>query len=76
MHQSIPAAPTSPPPSYCVAFDSPVNPGGGAFANFMLPGGRVFANPEAFPKLSEYNYTEDFTGKTSILAYLSMTGKN
>ena len=79
MHQSIPTAPR-PPLSYCRAF---VSPRGGAFANFVLPGGRAFANPGAIPKLltrmgflSEYNYTEDFTGKTSILANLSMTGKN
>ena len=52
MHQSIPAAPTPPPPpGYCGAFARPVRPVGGLFANFVLPGGRAFANPGAFPKL-------------------------
>jgi len=49
MHQSIPAEPSSLPP--------PLPPSPGyceAFANFAL------ANPGF---LSEYNYTEDFTGK-------------
>ena len=57
--------------------------GGGAFANFALPVGRAFANPGATPSfghargfLSKYNYTEDFTGKTSRLAHFSRTGKN
>ena len=56
----------------------PNPPGGGAFANFALPGGRGFANPRAIPDLltrsgflSEYNYPEDFTGKESRLAHLS-----
>ena len=83
MHQSIPAAPsTPPPPGYCGAFARLVSPGGGAFANFVLPGGRAFANPEPFLSfwhtrsfLSENNYTEDFAGKESRLAHLSRTGK-
>ena len=69
MHQSIPAAPST-PPGYCGAFARLVSPEGGAFANFELPGGRAFANPGAIPDLftrsgllSENNYTEDFTGK-------------
>ena len=37
MHHSIPPAP-SPPPGYCGAFARLVSPGGGAFANFALPG--------------------------------------
>ena len=46
MHQSIPAAP-SPPPLRATAGHLPaLSPGGGAFANFALPGGRAFANPE------------------------------
>ena len=51
----------------------PVFPGGGAFANFALPGGRAFANPRAIPELltrtrfpiSEYNYKEGFNGKNA-----------
>ena len=51
MHQSIPAAPSTPPPGYCGAFARLVSPEGGAFANFELPGGRAFANPGAIPEL-------------------------
>ena len=55
MHQSIPAAPSAPPPSsppgYCGTFAGLVSPGGGAFANFKLPGGRAFANPGAILEL-------------------------
>ena len=46
MHQSIPAAPST-PPGYCGAFARLDSPRGGAFANFVLPGGRAFANPGA-----------------------------
>ena len=77
MHQSIPAAPPPRPfptpfplPGYCGAFARLVSPGSRAFANFALSGGRAFANPGPFPSfwhahgfLSEYNYTEGFTGK-------------
>ena len=42
MHQSIPPAPSTPPPlpppGYCGAFAHLVSPGVGAFANFALPG--------------------------------------
>ena len=51
MHQSIPPAPSPPPPGYCGTFASLVSPGDGAFANFALPGGRAFANPRAIPEL-------------------------
>ena len=53
MHQSISAAPApSPPPlGYCGAFVRLVSHGGGALANFALPGGRAFANPGAKPEL-------------------------
>ena len=79
MDQSIPAAPSAPPPprGYCGAFARPVSPGGGAFANFVLLGGRAFANLAAIPKLLtrtwfpnriNYNYTEDFTAKENRLA--------
>ena len=40
MHHSIPAAPSPSPP-----------PGDGVLANFALPGGGAFANPEATPEL-------------------------
>ena len=55
MYQSIPAAPSTPPPSpppgYCGAFARLVSPEGGAFANYVLTGGRAFANPGAIPEL-------------------------
>ena len=85
MDQPIPAAPSPPPPpnpGLMGAFVHLVSPGGGAFANFALPVGRAFANPGATPSfrhargfLSKYNYTDDFTGKTSKLAHFSRTGK-
>ena len=50
MHQSIPAAPST-PPGYCGAIARLVSLGDGAFANFELPGGRAFANPGAIPEL-------------------------
>ena len=77
MHQSIPAAPPSPPPpGYCGTLVRLFSPGGGTFANFAMPGDRTFANPGASPELltlgflSKYYYTEEFTGKTSRLAHL------
>ena len=51
MHQSIPAAPSPPPPRYRGAFARLVSPSGGAFANFLLPGDRAFANPGVNPEL-------------------------
>ena len=57
MHQSIPPAPSRPPPLLARATEGhlPVlpfpSPGDGAFANFALPGGRAFANPGAIPEL-------------------------
>ena len=85
MDQPIPAAPSPPHPGLMGAFVHLVSRGGGAFANFELPVGRAFANPGATPSfrharargfLSKYNFTEDFTGKTSRLAHFSRTGKN
>ena len=78
--------PPLPPPSpgYCGAFARLVSPGGGAFANFALPP-RAWHLPTPGPSpsfwhgpgfLSEYNYREDFTGKTSRLAHCSRTGKD
>ena len=46
MDQSIPAVP-SVPPGYGRAFAHLVSPEAGAFANFVLLGGRAFANPSA-----------------------------
>ena len=62
--------PPPPTPGVLRSICPPCQSWGGAFANFALPGGgRAFANPGAIPKLltrgflSEYNYTEGFTGK-------------
>ena len=62
-----------PPPGYCEAFAALVSPGGGAFANFVLPGAGHLPTPRPFLSfchargfLSEYNYNDDFThGKTA-----------
>ena len=45
------------PPCYCGAFSRLVGPGGGAFANFALRGGRAFANPEAISE--HFTRTQD-----------------
>ena len=70
MHQSIPAAPSPSPPSYCGVFARLISPGGGAFANFALPGGQAFANPRghsrAFDTQNITTYTDGFTGKKQI----------
>ena len=52
-----------PPPGYCGVFARLVSPGGGAIANFSLPGGRAFANPGAIPELS----------KTHAVSYQNVT---
>ena len=57
IHQSIPAAPTFPPPGFCEALARLVSPGGGAFANFVLPGGRAFANPKVLTRFYWKNNT-------------------
>ena len=75
MHQLIPAAPS--PPANTGSLPALSFPGVG-ISKFSLPGDRAFANRGAIPLsfwhargfLCEYNYTEDFTGKTSILAYV------
>ena len=54
MHQSIPPAPSHPPPptpGYCGEFACLVSPEAEAFANFALPGSRAFANPGAILEL-------------------------
>ena len=43
--------PAPPPPGFCGTFSRLVSPGGGAFAIFVLPEGRAFANPGAIPEL-------------------------
>ena len=82
MHQSIPGASSS-PSGYCREIAGLVSPGGGAFANFVLPGVGHLPTPGPFPSfchargfLSEYNYADDYTGKESGLTHLSWTGKN
>ena len=89
MHQSIPAAPRPPlppppplrllwgicPPCQCQAW---------GICNICAARGPGICRPRDQPRasdthacfLSEYNYTEDFTGKTSRLAHLSRTAKN
>ena len=75
-----PPPPPQPTPGVLRSICPPCQSWGGAFANFALPGGGAFANPGAIPELltrgilSEYNYTEGFTGKKSRLAHLSRTG--
>ena len=56
--------------------------GGGAFANFALPGGRAFTNPGVIPKLlTRMQFPIRLTTqrilleKTSTLAHLSRTRK-
>ena len=49
IHQSIPPAPRPPPPGNCGAFARLVSPGGGAFANFALPGAGHLPTPGPFP---------------------------
>ena len=86
MHQSIPAA-RSPPPPRAIAGHLPALsvPGMGHLKNFVASRGPGICQPLGQPRtfdthaargfLSEYNYKEDFTGKTSRLAHLSRTGK-
>ena len=64
MHHSIPPTPSLRPlPGYCGVFARLVSPGGGAIANFSLPGDRAFANPGAIPELS----------KTQAVSYQNVT---
>ena len=51
MHQSIPPAPSRPPPpGNRRAFASLVSPGGGALANLARPGGRASGQPRGHPR--------------------------
>ena len=45
MHQSIPPAPTPPPPSYCGAFARLVSPGGGGIFKFCTARGPGICQP-------------------------------
>ena len=77
MHQSIPAAP--PPRATAGHLPALSVPRVGHLQILHCPGAGHLPTPNfwhARSFLSQYNYTEDFTGKTSRLAYLSRTGKN
>ena len=85
MHQSIPAGLSPPPPSPWATvghFPALSVPGVGHLQILRCPGAGHLPTPGPTPNfwhargfLSEYNYIEDFTGKTSRLAHLSRTGK-
>ena len=71
-------APPPPSPGY-----SGQSRGWSIFQILCCPGSVHLPTPGPFPSfwhargfLSEYNYTEDFTGKKSRLAHLSRRGKN
>ena len=80
MHQSIAATP-SPPRLLRTIYPPYQSPGVWHLQILCCPGAeptpgpfRSFSHARGF--LSEYNYTEDFTGKESKLAPLSRTGTN
>ena len=88
MHQSILAVPSPPspppPPPRATARHLPALsvPGVGHLQILCCLGAGHLPTPGPFPSfwcahgfLSEYNNTEDFTGKESRLAHLSRTGK-
>ena len=74
MYQSIPAAPSPPPPRATAGYLPALSvPGVGHFQILHCPVAGHLPNPGPFPSfwharsfLSEYNYTEGFTGKTQI----------
>ena len=89
IYQSIPAAPRHPPPGHpppraTVGHLPALSvPGVGHLQILHCQGARHLPTPGATPSfchalsfLSEYDYTEDFTRKTSRLAHLSRMGKN
>ena len=49
MYQSIPPAPSPPPPGYCGAFARLVSPGDRAFEILHCPGARHLPTPGPFP---------------------------
>ena len=84
MHQSIPAAPSSPTSGLLWGICPPCQSCGWGICKFCAARGPGICQARAGPApsfwhargfLLEYNYTEDFTGKTSRLAHLSRTGK-
>ena len=48
IYASVKSSCDQPPLGYCGAFARLVSPGGGAFANFVLPGPRVFCQLRSF----------------------------
>ena len=85
MHQSIPAIPSAspPPPGLLRGICPPCQSRVWGICKLYCPGAGHLPNPGLYSSfwhvrgfLSENNYTEDFTGKTSILAHLSRTGTN
>ena len=79
MHQSIPAAPSVPrPPGLLQGICPPCQSWGRGICKFCAARGLGSCQPQSSDTcgfLSEYNYTDDFTGKTSRLAHLSMKRK-
>ena len=82
MHQSIPAAPSTPPRATAGHLPTLSVPGVGHLQILCCPGAVHSPTPGPFLSfwhargfLSENNYTEDFTGKESRLAHLPRTGK-
>ena len=87
MHQSIPPAPSLPPtppprPSHCGAFARLVSLGVGHLQILHCTGAGHLPTPGPFPSfwhahgfLSEYNYTEGFTGKKKQVG-LSVKDRN
>jgi len=82
---SVNSSYTQPPSPWATAGHLPALSvlGGKAVANCVLPRGRALPAPGPPPNfghtcdfLFEYNYTEDFIGKTSRLAHLSRMGKH
>ena len=84
MHQSIPAAPRHPPLRLLWGICPPCQSQVWGICNICTARGSGICQPRDQPRasdthacfLSEYNYTEYFTGKTSRLAHLSRTAKN
>ena len=84
MHQSIPAAPSPPPPRATAGHLPALSVPGVGHLQFCAAREPGISQPRGpFPSfchergfLSEYNYTDDFFGKESRLAHLSWTGKN
>ena len=82
MHQSIPAAPSPPPPGLLWGICPPCQSRGWGICKCCAARGPGICQPRGQPRAFDmhavsyqYNYTEDFTGKTSRLAHLSRTAK-